>query len=1315
MLSIRMCFSSLFRLVRPGSSAIGLFLVVSAAPAQFLPSRWISDASRPLVTAMIGADLDGDGIQDALFNSTGTLDYLPGATPTMPQPYVPIGSGVASLGMLAADMDLDGDKDVVVLNVPGTSCAIFENLGQGQLWNKRLAGSGLAGFYGLMDADGDDDQDVLVQVGTGPAVMINQGAFNFAAPVQVETAFSTVLVWDPDNNGVDDLMMFRSNTVYHYANNGTGTFAAPVTLLSGVTSLPMLEDMDADGDLDLLVLTTSAVTYYPRTGPTQFGALVSIMAVAYTSGSPGRNVLDIDDDGDRDLVLGRPTLMGVSYLRNNGSGSYSWTGEAPNHLHGNGQYMLMMDMDLDQDKDMLFISPEGHVQWQEHVGTAGFDTQPVYSGSSLNTTPVHADLNGDGWMDVIVRTGISAPYTYSWCRNTGAGVFAAPVTLAQTGTDNDHFADADGDGDADLFTWTNAGGTTTVIWKPNTGNGVFGAAVTIFSGAGNLPIDLVDDLEGDGDVDVLLYISSSLHRFYLNTGTGTFISSSLTIATSRGFQRLLDADGDGDKDACYATQIDNVQSFSHGIARNNSGTSFTVVSGTINTFQNSYTFGDGAFLDVDRDGLKDVVYHSLLNSGGTIHSLVWVKQTAAGFESQTRALYTSTASVTSGSGVHRTGDVDNDGDDDLLVGPWLAINAGAGVFLSLQQLGSETESTITTVPGDLNNDGLTDLTIWSWSPEVRWLQFQPGSGRAGASHVLFENKPGTLKELVDFDLDGDMDVLCTTKWYANDGTGVFQERPIGYLYAPLYDSQGFVAQVAVDLDGDLDLDLVVGDEQLNLVAWMERLTPGSFSPPRAIAPATTGKAVSAADLDGDGDKDIMVKPPTSGSSSKWLRNMGGGTFQVVSMGTAYYADKFGDYDQDGDLDMIGYYQDVSSWYFALLKNNGSGVFTVATSYSNNFYRPAGTFADIDGDADLDHVYCQQGCYWSANDGVGNISAAHTTVAVAGGNFFSIECTDADADGDRDVYCMGFQNFQRVNNGNGSTFGAQYNATPPSGASFTGQSLAADMNGNGKLDVAGDGGGRVWIALATGTSCPIAVSAFLEGPYQSATGYCKDALRQGSSFPLTEPYTALGFAHVGGGGGEAIAAERLHVTGPNALVDWVVLELRDATTPTTRIATRSALLQRDGGIVDIDGISPVLFDVPAGNYRVAVKHRNHLGMMTASDVALSSTVTSVDFSSPATTTYGTNAQKQVGTKMVMWAGDATGNGTLKYTGSGNDRDPILTAVGSTTPNNTVSNIYERRDTNLDGVIKYTGTGNDRDIILSNVGSTTPNNTRTQQLP
>ncbi len=61
-----------------------------------------------------------------------------------------------------------------------------------------------------------------------------------------------------------------------------------------------------------------------------------------------------------------------------------------------------------------------------------------------------------------------------------------------------------------------------------------------------------------------------------------------------------------------------------------------------------------------------------------------------------------------------------------------------------------------------------------------------------------------------------------------------------------------------------------------------------------------------------------------------------------------------------------------------------------------------------------------------------------------------------------------------------------------------------------------------------------------------------------------------------------------------------------------------------------------------------------------------------------------------------------------------RDPILTAVGSTTPNNSVTG-YLRTDLTMDGQVKYTGSENDRDPILTNVGSTTPNNVRVEQLP
>jgi hypothetical protein len=70
--------------------------------------------------------------------------------------------------------------------------------------------------------------------------------------------------------------------------------------------------------------------------------------------------------------------------------------------------------------------------------------------------------------------------------------------------------------------------------------------------------------------------------------------------------------------------------------------------------------------------------------------------------------------------------------------------------------------------------------------------------------------------------------------------------------------------------------------------------------------------------------------------------------------------------------------------------------------------------------------------------------------------------------------------------------------------------------------------------------------------------------------------------------------------------------------------------------------------------------------------------------------------------------------LSYTGSGNDRDPILVRIGGIVPTNAVTG-YHPEDINLDGSVRYTGSANDRDIILQNIGGVVPTNTRLEQLP
>lgn len=239
-------------------------------------------------------------------------------------------------------------------------------------------------------------------------------------------------------------------------------------------------------------------------------------------------------------------------------------------------------------------------------------------------------------------------------------------------------------------------------------------------------------------------------------------------------------------------------------------------------------------------------------------------------------------------------------------------------------------------------------------------------------------------------------------------------------------------------------------------------------------------------------------------------------------------------------------------------------------------------------------------------------------------------------------------------------------------------------------------------------------ASLTGAYQSGP-LMGDQLRSSNLVPTIEPYSALGYYYTGSTPGAAIQPAQLAVTGNNAIVDWVIVELRSAANPANVLYSRPALIQRDGDVVGLNGSTTISTSLGAGNYSVAIRHRNHLGVMTAVSVALSTSAITIDFTNPATTTYGTNAQRNISGTMCLWPGDANFNGEARYTGTNNDRDLILTAIGGATPTNTVTNTYSPLDINMDGTVRYTGTNNDRDIILNTIGGVVPTATRVAQLP
>ncbi len=232
-----------------------------------------------------------------------------------------------------------------------------------------------------------------------------------------------------------------------------------------------------------------------------------------------------------------------------------------------------------------------------------------------------------------------------------------------------------------------------------------------------------------------------------------------------------------------------------------------------------------------------------------------------------------------------------------------------------------------------------------------------------------------------------------------------------------------------------------------------------------------------------------------------------------------------------------------------------------------------------------------------------------------------------------------------------------------------------------------------------TAAKVRARVYLEGVLDTTNLRMIDSLRSRAFLPTAEPYSALGYAHVNGGGSESFPHAQLALTGPNALVDWVYLELRSSSDPTHIVATRSALLQRDGDIVDLDGASPVCFNrVSPGFYYVVVGHRNHVPVMTGIAVFINSTGSvNLDFTTSSLPIYGTNPMNVTaksivaGGVRVLIGGDADFNGQIQNTDDVLYWIPFVGGSG-----------YRRADYNCDGEVQ----NNDRVYLWApNVGKGT----------
>src|SRR5690554_94629 len=199
-----------------------------------------------------------------------------------------------------------------------------------------------------------------------------------------------------------------------------------------------------------------------------------------------------------------------------------------------------------------------------------------------------------------------------------------------------------------------------------------------------------------------------------------------------------------------------------------------------------------------------------------------------------------------------------------------------------------------------------------------------------------------------------------------------------------------------------------------------------------------------------------------------------------------------------------------------------------------------------------------------------------------------------------------------------------------------------------------------------------LKVFLEGPFNQNS--MSLSLNSNGFIPLEQPYNNSVFNY---DGTESVTSV------PENVVDWILIELRDSVSASSVRGRRACFVTSNGNVVDLDGTSLPEFNLPSGNYYVVVRHRNHLPVMSATEVFLSNSSQLYDFSIGNNMAYGNNPLVELAPGIYgMPAGDGSGNGIINVLDYGKVANQIST------------NGYKTGDYDLNGVVNildYSKTG------------------------
>ena len=370
------------------------------------------------------------------------------------------------------------------------------------------------------------------------------------------------------------------------------------------------------------------------------------------------------------------------------------------------------------------------------------------------------DVDGDGDLDMAVANGRPAGQQNRLYLNQGGGHFVdatVQLPVETTSTRVLAFGDLDGDGDQDLVYGNGTISTAANELLLNDGGGTFRTSA-VDLGTGQTAAVALGDLDGDGDLDVVFANEGGLgqlNNLFLNDGPERFVNASDRFPFHREETTCValgDVDGDGDLDVLFGNSPTLFGGAQNRLYRNDGTAHFTDATTSLPA-HSERTFAM-VLTDVDGDADLDLVVQNVNQDR------LYLNDGAGTFADATAGRLPPT------NGDVHAGDVDGDGDQDLVAGKSLLLNDGAGTF--------------------------TDAT----------------AGR------MPQGSLATDLQLGDLDGDGDLDVayaavLGQNSLLLNDGAGSFVD--LAATRIPV-DRDSAAAILAADVDGDGDVDLLIGNE-----------------------------------------------------------------------------------------------------------------------------------------------------------------------------------------------------------------------------------------------------------------------------------------------------------------------------------------------------------------------------------------------------------------------------------------------------------------------------------------------------------------------